>query len=1256
MTHVAAQGLKTALQLFESRFAMRKDVSLISAAPDEEVDFLWRFVIICLWAFCIYMRGYDTILRGCSPIALETAILLLRVILVDDEALMKRDEIMASASGGGCAHRVHSTLGAGVRNGGLQQKQKERIGPRTAFALELFVWFIVIILTIDLTNINRASVALFLANTLHWSRIGPKLLVLFIGIYVFATCFWCPAYSLRDTFLMLSGQGSWVYRVYSSFGMAFSLTLFLTETQCLQRVRRAGVWKVLMIPRVLEKSVANTPLSGLSSVLRGLADYFFFLGFNFCMALCMWFSSMMFEWTSEASFTGIICAFFVVSAILGEGWADDFQRMLRESVACLAMYLAVATLVVFCIPADTLPFAANGMSSAFFVLYMAAHSPRRVHSSLPLVMVWLGMLAVNAYWHVNRSGVNALQMTWNKKLLYVNTITSSSLFMTFTALYVYRWEWPVVSSAAAFGVVPNGVSRLASITRAEQKSREKSHNNTASSVSIALEKAATATFATTLLPGKRTSGGGDKAPSFTLSPSSASPSTSSSSSSSALRRVGNATPGASTGTGIGAVEPDKCAQARGEGTAAPSAGASEKLLTSLSDANTVSERQSCEGAHEPRASSTTSEQEEGEDVTAEETIDAKTTQDEDDGRRLPRLTASEEARPTTPPVKKELVQINAFEQEPPFVPLTSQTKRRSVNENAAPRFAAANSSSKVEPSSLSIALSSPLQMSSTASSEERRGGAAGKGKKTPRRVSPTRGENRKQHKSNERVAAVAVEKIQFSEKEPPSLQSVEKVAHTLPLRELKGTSAKAPPESATVVRNKAPVTASAVRRAASEKATNARKETTTKTALHKESAAVSHSQPPSRVPPAKAVCPEVTGPKGQAVRKALPRGEVAAAETKFQKPLPPHEKRAEDRRRATEAAAAAIIISSSASASHGGLAAHNEHLHEGNTVSSESTCVIIPQPRSAQTNLKTTSLCSLTVAAVKTLPREEQTWSKQRSSTKSEKDKCFSSKKNKCPSCVSSQGDDDASLDLGKLHLASLPESEAEGNSSRGLRVTPTFESSRYIPQATLHSLENFAKAYMPRVSASGNTDVERRAEVAKGKDAQSCLNVNSLRPIVENEGPPLGAIAPAAAGCSATTFPESVSAVPHQVTSQMFSMGVARDARSAALYQQANSAIRPQLTATPRMESHAVVMPQNPMQQQVPMMLVAMGDGRLTYCPVLASSYPTAPPIVMQPQPLESALMAQQHQQRGVLYHQQLPLSHPQPPYPGAWSHVNQQ
>ncbi|RNF12893.1 hypothetical protein TraAM80_00051 [Trypanosoma rangeli] len=1245
MAHVASHCLKMALHLFESRFAMRKEMPLISTAPDEEVDLLWRFVIMCLWVFCTCMRGYETILRGCSPIALETVILLLRVVLVDDEAMTKREELVAWPSGNGYSHRVHSTLGANVRNGALQQKQKERVGSRTAFALELFMWFTLIIFTIDLTNINRASVALFLANTLYWTRLGPKSVVFFTGIYVLVTYFLCPAYSVRDTFLTLSGQGSWVYRVYSSFGLAFSITLFLTETQCLHRVRRAGVWKVLMITRILDKSVANTPLGGLSSLMRSLADYFFFVGFNFSMALCMWFSSMMFEWTSETSFTSIIFAFYTFSAILGEGWGDDFQRVLREAVVCFAMYLVVAALVVFCIPTDSLSFAANGVSSAFFVLYMAAHSPRRVHSSLPLVMVWLGMLAANVYWHVNRSGVNTLHMTWYKELLCVNTITCAGLFMLSTALYVYRWEWPVDPSAAALSVTANGVSKVTFSTRAEHKSKEKNHN-TNSSVSITLEKAAATTLATTPSPGKRAYGGGDKATSFVWSPSS---------SISTSHTAENTTSESLTGTGMNAVEADRGGEVCEEGMTASLVGPVENLLTSISDENAVAASPSCESTHDPQTNFDNSEQEEAEEededddkeeVSAEEAVDTEMTRDEDDGKYLPRFTASEEVRPTTPPVRKEaekkvLMSINAFDQQPSSVSFTSQAKRRSDKENDLSSFAVSDSYSKSETLLHFTALPLPLQTSNSSICEERQGGGAEKGKEMSQRVSPTTNEGKKGNKSNDRVTAVAAEKSSLPGNESPSLNVVEKVV-PVPLE---------PPAA----RNKASATTSAVRRAAPDKVTSTRKENNTKTTLHKETSVVYHQRPSSRTPSSKVLCPEVTGCKGQTVSKVSSRGDAAAAEFKIQNSLPPHDKKMEDRRRASEPSAATRIVSSFTSAARVGSVPYNGHVPEVNTVSGEGGGVAIPQPRSAQTCLKTSSTSSLTVEAVKMLIEEDQTWGMQRSSAWSEKERSVSSLNNKRRSCISSQADDDASLDLGKLHLAPLPDSETEEKSLQRRVSTPTFGAPRSIPQATLHSLENFAKAYIPRVSASGTTDVEQHAEDAKKKGAKNSLNKNCYAPAAPNHALLLDTLASAPVGRSESTFAESSTTVSQLVTPQMFSMnGVGGTRRGAVLYQQAASTIQPHITATPRMESRAMVMPQNPIQQQVPVVLVAMGDGRVTYCPIIPSSYPAAPQIVMQSPHMESTAMPQ-HLQRGVVY-QQVSLSHPQQTYPGVWQQVNQQ
>ncbi|EAN95286.1 hypothetical protein, conserved [Trypanosoma cruzi] len=1263
MTRVASQCFLTASHVLESRFTIHKDLPLISTSLDEEVDLFWRFVIICLWAFCIYMRGYDTILRGCSPIALETVILLLRVLLLGDDILIKREELMALPNGIGHIHRVHSAPGASVRNGALQQRQKERIGPRTAFALELFIWFLLIIFTIDLTNINRASVALFLVNTLYWARLGPTSVVFFVGIYVLMTYFCCPAYSLRDSFLTLSGQRSWVYRVYSSFGLAFSLTLFLTETQCLQRVRRAGLWKVLMIPRAFEKNVANTPLRGFSAVMRHLTNYLFFLGFNFYMALSVWFSSMMFEWTSDTSFTGIVCTPYALSAILGEGWTGDFQRMLREAIACLSMYLVIAIFIVLFVPTDSLSFAANGVSSAFFVLYMAAHSPRRVHSSFPLVMVWLGMVAVNAYWHVNRVGVNAMHMTWYKKLLCVNTITSGTLFMLSTALHVYRWEWPIDPSAAALTATINSVTRVSPSTRTDHKVKEKTNNST-SLMSNTVEKSAAimSTPSTVSMPGKKASYSIEKVTSFALSLSSSSTS----------RPVENVASEVYPEASINATEPEKCDAMSGGSIRPSSSYQFDKPTTIAFDESVVTENFLCECAHEPRTNSAASEEEAEEEAQRqqEEEEEEEAAQYDDDDDYLPKLAASEEVLPTSPVMKKEKkeekgeVQRDTSFEETSSAPLPSQPRRGNENENVLSSIAASDSLSKMEPLSQSLALSSPMQTSSSVSSEERRGSSAGKGKKTSERLAATEGGNWKRNKSHDRFAETVVDKIRSSENVSHSLQLVEKVVQPLPLRGTQQTSTQIPPES-TTVSNKTSATASFSRRAALEPVVNARREhAPNKTSPSgKEPIAVSNQQLPSQVSAHRVTNTEFTGNKRQNGKKSSSRGDTTATEFKSQKTLPSQSKRSEDRRRGAETSAAARVAASTASASRLGLKPNNDQPSQGNKNVGGGGCVTAPQIRSAQNHLTSNFSSSLTVAALKSLTEEKKAWDGQQSSARDETDelslhlrgKSTSGTKNKFNSRVSSQGDDDNSLDLAQLHLASLPESEPERSSSRRRGPTPTFEASRCIPQSTLHSLENFAKAYMPRLDTSGLRETERQGEAADGKDTQGGSSTAHLSPTTVKHVSLLEAAASAAASRSASGFGESRGAVPQQMMPQMFAMSAIRDAHGAAIYQQVTPALRPHVAATTQFDSHAMAMPQTASQQQIPVVLVAMGDGRLTYCPVVASSYSPAPHIMMQPQHMESAAMPQQHQQQGMVY-QHVPISHPQQAYPGAWSHLSQQ
>ncbi|ESS68300.1 hypothetical protein TCDM_02868 [Trypanosoma cruzi Dm28c] len=144
----------------------------------------------------------------------------------------------------------------------------------------------------------------------------------------------------------------------------------------------------------------------------------------------------------------------------------------------------------------------------------------------------------------------------------------------------------------------------------------------------------------------------------------------------------------------------------------------------------------------------------------------------------------------------------------------------------------------------------------------------------------------------------------------------------------------------------------------------------------------------------------------------------------------------------------------------------------------------------------------------------------------------------------------------------------------------------------------------MPRLDTSGLRETERQGEAADGKDTQGGSSTAHLSPTTVKHVSLLEAAASAAASRSASVFAESRGSVPQQMMPQMFAMSSIRDAHGAAIYQQVTPALRPHVAATTQFDSHAMAMPQTASQQQIPVVLVAMGDGRLTYCPVVASSY----------------------------------------------------
>ncbi|KAH9577956.1 hypothetical protein LSM04_000821 [Trypanosoma melophagium] len=1295
---------ESALHVLEDRFTIRKNTSLIRIKVDEDVDIFWRVVTVILWILCSHIRRYDIVLRGCSPIVVETMVPLLRVMLVTDEA-MRREEMMC-LTWPNCIARLNCTP-AVARNNLIQQKRKERVGPRTAFVVEQFVWFIIIISSLDLRNIHRLSVALFVVNTIHWARFGLSSAACFLGLYLLVTHFWLPSYSLRDTFLALSGQRSWVYTIYSSYSLAFSLTLLITDTQFLQRARREIIWRVLKVGSALEKNLINTPLRCIFDLQRLLLNYFFFVGFNFFMALCMWFSTMMFEWAFDTSCTGVICTIGVVYIILGKGRAEGFRKALREGIVCFLAYLSVVAFIFYFVSAQSLSFMANCVSSGFFVLYIAAYSPRRVYSAAPLAVIWLIMVAVDACWQAHHTSLGTQHIMWYKKLLYVNTIAFGWLFLLGTVLDMYEWSFPKLESTTP-AVAVSGFA--AKTIKSEQKQKEKAvhasvqlngeksngstHNNNNNSVTATVAAAVTTVNAVL----RKLSSTEESVASPVL------PSLPPSMVMKDIKTVNT------VDTGIDTVETEERDNVLEESSCISPPSRTEKHMLSSSDVDTalvMAKHKSLDVSEvQSKATVLLSQEEESEEAVQEEAKNEKEVEEEVEvqeekeevavkkadkvvevGEHSSHLTSSEKSSSTLFVLKGDSVVTLQSSPSSSTSSTTTMSTREKQEVNSQPNeitapFSVVNDASHTAPSSLSIPLSaSPQQTSSNASStERRRKSGEWRNKKALQSTSVANESSRKEGKSKPTIATQIPASITVTVSAAPKTQpSVKSIAGNttktmnIPLprgmraKEAAATSSESG-DSTVVVASTATATKKpsvpkstvapikilapmpqTEQRAVNDVVVKKHNENTVRTNTSK--LLVSPTPPVSSQPVKqqnsgkKTIYTEFIEPKRRPAEKNTVRVGVKSIAKPSTVTLPSSHNSTEVRRSTGESSTTVTgIAAGGASPSNFEFSQSVEKArHTGSDVR-ETPTLTIPQPRSTRnaastaatgiTTTTTTTLTSTAIAAITATPTTVGSgddllpWGTMLPKNLGISDDVFASLHDDYASELSSHGDDDAVLDLARPQIAAL----TENNGS----APP--ESSRVIPPSARHALESFARSWMPQTDESHgegvkDNDVTGTAALTVNTELQQPqqhlilgdMTTHAYLPHHISGGTPIGRGTAMQMPCAPVMFTsvedcEGMNAVAYQT------MGL-------------NS---PQ---------HITQYHQTQPQQQVPMMLLPTGDGRMAFYPVVTSFH--TPPHVMLPASHLKPNTVQEQQQQTIVYPQVAIPS--QQVYSGNWSNLHQ-
>ncbi|CBH16132.1 hypothetical protein, conserved [Trypanosoma brucei gambiense DAL972] len=365
----------------------------------DEDGFVVYLMLLVAYCICVCFTTWNYG-RTCSPVVLETIILLARVMVGNSELLFKGDQAAAWAGFGG-PHRSPNgeTSSHGV---GSQQRRKDRVISKPTFAPVPFFSvcaaaflivsaFTTLFCKTDACLLHSTRIAFGLSMVIIPATLtGRKAFMLAGGCYL-VYVFWGP-FALYVQQFQESGTHTWWHSLYSRYSTALALTVLLMDvrdfTQC-----QLGRKCVAAFP-ALEKLVKIIPDSsshGDDKVWGVSISYVCFVCSITTMTLCLWASSMMLERSLDVSCTGVFCALVVVLKIADGCLAKGFMKALRESFPLLTISALLVAVVYYCVPVESHPIVAGSMPCSMVVVYIANRCPCGSYSETIFLLMWLTM-------------------------------------------------------------------------------------------------------------------------------------------------------------------------------------------------------------------------------------------------------------------------------------------------------------------------------------------------------------------------------------------------------------------------------------------------------------------------------------------------------------------------------------------------------------------------------------------------------------------------------------------------------------------------------------------------------------------------------------------------------------------------------------------------------------------------------------------------------------------------------------------------
>nr|CCC94057.1 unnamed protein product [Trypanosoma congolense IL3000] len=459
--------------LVEDRFAVGKGGAIALASQWNNGGAVFCIVFLIAWMLCAAVSEPKVISMKDYPFVLERVILLLRVIVRNDEWMMKDVSMAVPVASGNGPRGFHS--GASSRNSGAHQRRKDRMSPRFLFVAEHFLCFFLLHI-FDVTTIHYITVvtSAYTICFLFFSRdLASRCLVI---LYFFSMGYYRSIYSYYLT-PQIIGKGSGIYLLFSRYGLSLSLTLLLTELEIFQQQRSAAVVRIAHHFDAIEKSILGSTVKEGRESVQGVIDYLSYVGLNFTIPLCLWFFVTLLEESLDVSCAGIVGTVISVVVVAGGSWKKDMLRALGVSFLCLMCNVTVAILAYCFLPADSLFVIAKTVPAALTVVFIANNVPSGCSSSMLLTILWVIMVGFAISLQSSMYVVGEYY-PWLNQALHANTVAFGFLIFLSSA-------FPVPKCGSHFCELPKPATKTSNVTTKQPPSANKGEHKQKEKVSRA---------------------------------------------------------------------------------------------------------------------------------------------------------------------------------------------------------------------------------------------------------------------------------------------------------------------------------------------------------------------------------------------------------------------------------------------------------------------------------------------------------------------------------------------------------------------------------------------------------------------------------------------------------------------------------------------------------------------------------------------------------------------------------------------------